>query len=583
MLKSIQTKMVLFFGMLFVVTGVILSYSVFNSSMNLVINSIGNQAKNAAQQAVKQIDVEEFQRIIVEVRKNSNDEVNQKRVMEMTEYINLHQKLNTLKETSGLKALYTMVELQGNKHMYIVDAGDDDNKDFAKPGEIEDEDYPMLSVTFQTKKSETGELTYNEKDGASITAYVPIFDNNGKMVAVVGADFDATEIYNLMKKNQLHITITVLSTLLIGLLISVMFARFLIKPLRSLVLVVEQVSQGDLTIHLASDSKDEVGQLSAAFNTMTVNLRNLIKQVANASNQLATSSKELSAHSEQCAHAANQISSSAMEVASGAEQQHNAVLDTMKVVNQMSGTIEQVAANTDSVTANSDSTVVDAQEGGQAIDNAITQMGNIEKTVTHSAQVVARLGKRSKEIGQIVEAISGIASQTNLLALNAAIEAARAGEQGRGFSVVAEEVRKLAEQSQEAAQQIAVLIRGVQSETTDAVVSMEEGTREVKLGIDVVNTAGKKFGEIATRINQVSSQIQTISASIHQMASGNQQIYSSVHEVDKISKVAAEQAQNVSATTEEQSAAMEEIASFSLNLTKTADELQNSLEKFRFN
>ncbi len=210
----------------------------------------------------------------------------------------------------------------------------------------------------------------------------------------------------------------------------------------------------------------------------------------------------------------------------------------------------------------------------------MSQMASIEKTVSSSAQVVTKLGERSKEIGQIVDTISGIAGQTNLLALNAAIEAARAGEQGRGFAVVAEEVRKLAEQSQEAAKEIAILISEIQSETDKAVVAMSDGTREVKVGAEVVNSAGQSFKEIVLLVNEESAQIKEISAAIQQMAAGSQQIVASAHDIDRISKDAAAQTQTVSAATEEQSASMEEIAASSQALAKMAEELQTAVRKF---
>lgn len=146
------------------------------------------------------------------------------------------------------------------------------------------------------------------------------------------------------------------------------------------------------------------------------------------------------------------------------------------------------------------------------------------------------MGERSKEIGQIVDTISGIAGQTNLLALNAAIEAARAGEQGRGFAVVAEEVRKLAEQSQEAAKKIAELIGEIQGDTDKAVIAMNEGTREVKTGAEVVNVAGAAFREIAEMVTQVSGQVKEISAALQQMASGSRQVASSVKKIDELSR-----------------------------------------------
>jgi len=238
-------------------------------------------------------------------------------------------------------------------------------------------------------------------------------------------------------------------------------------------------------------------------------------------------------------------------------------------------------ANTDSAAGKSVQAVETAKEGSQSIAKAITQMTKIEQTVNNSARVVTKLGERSKEIGQIVDTISGIAGQTNLLALNAAIEAARAGEQGRGFAVVAEEVRKLAEQSQDATKQIAELITEIQGDTNQAVIAMTEGTYEVKVGTEVVTTTGHAFGKITTLVTQVSEQVNEISAATQQLAASSQQIVLSVQEIDGLSKNAATEAETVSAATEEQSASMSEIASSSHDLANMAQELHEATSKFK--
>ena len=222
-----------------------------------------------------------------------------------------------------------------------------------------------------------------------------------------------------------------------------------------------------------------------------------------------------------------------------------------------------------------------AQEGSEAVSKAVSQMGTIEQTVTESAKVVAKLGERSKEIGQIVATISGIAGQTNLLALNAAIEAARAGEQGRGFAVVAEEVRKLAEQSETAAKQIAGLIGEIQQDTDSAVIAMDAGTKEVRIGAAVVDVAGKSFNDIFRAINDISGQMREISAAMEDLASGSQQIVTSVRDIDAISKEIAEESQTVSAATQEQSATTQEIASSSHALARMAEELSSAVSKFK--
>jgi len=359
-------------------------------------------------------------------------------------------------------------------------------------------------------------------------------------------------------------------------------ARMIANPLSEMVANVQEVANGNFAIkEVKIKSKDEVGLLGIALNTMTKNLRVLIKQVSESAEQVASSSEELTATAEQSAQGTSQIAVSISEIAAGSEQQVAAIDETSSIVEQMSAGIQQIAATANTVMVSADKTANASQDGGKAITTAVEQMNNIEETVTYSAEVIAKLGQRSNEIGEIVATISGIAGQTNLLALNAAIEAARAGEQGRGFAVVAEEVRKLAEQSSDAAKKIAELIGEVQGDTNNAVSAMDAGTKEVKVGTEVVTAAGQAFTEIATLIIHVSNQVKEISAAIQQMASGSQQMVSSMREIDKIGKNAASHTQTVSAATEEQSASVEEIATSSENLAKMAQDLQSAVSKFR--
>lgn len=374
---------------------------------------------------------------------------------------------------------------------------------------------------------------------------------------------------------------TIFIVMLLVVLVVWVAAKRLTQPLQGLVQYAESIAQGNLSTKLLIvESKDEIGQLTASFNNMTDNLRTLIRKIGQTTEQVAASSEELTASAEQSAHASTQVATVISEVAAGSERQFVVVNETTAVVANMVRGIGLVTKNVDQVAATSNQAATAANDGTKAIKISISQMGNIEKTVANSANVVAKLGERSKEIGQIVDAISGIAGQTNLLALNAAIEAARAGEQGRGFAVVAEEVRKLAEQSQVAAKQIAELIGEIQKDTEQAVGAMAEGTKEVKVGIEVVNNADQAFREISDLVGQVSKQVLEITGAMHQMTSGSQQIVASIEKLDGISKDTAEQTQTVSAATEEQSASMEEIAASSQELAKMAEELQMAVGKF---
>jgi len=187
----------------------------------------------------------------------------------------------------------------------------------------------------------------------------------------------------------------------------------------------------------------------------------------------------------------------------------------------------------------------------------------------------------SSMFGVLVETISAIAGQTNLLALNAAIEAARAGEQGRGFAVVADEVRKLAEQSNEAAKKIAEMIGKIQSDTGEVIIVMNRGANEVVLGNEVVRSAGDAFSKIESQIHQMIVEMKNISLAIQGTANDSNHVVTAVQDIDKVSKNTVYQTQTVSAATEEQSASMHEIASSSRNLVEMAGYLQEMVDKFK--
>lgn len=381
--------------------------------------------------------------------------------------------------------------------------------------------------------------------------------------------------------NKMLILIPVISIVL-ALVLGWWVARIISKPLLEVVDNVQEIAKGNLAIKSVDfESKDEVGQLINAVNDMTEQLRTLIRNVAYSAEQLATSSEQLTASAEQSAQAATQVASTITEVAGGAEKQSKSINDTSITIEHMSANVQQTAANSNVVASSTNKAAQAASEGLKAIADANEQMIHIENTVNNSATVVAKLGERSKEIGQIVNTISGIAGQTNLLALNAAIEAARAGEQGKGFAVVAEEVRKLAEQSQDAAKQITGLISEIQIDTDSAVEAMNNGTKEVKKGTAVVSLAGHSFENITNLVAAVSEQIKDISSHMQQMAKDSQQIVSAVQEIDNISNEAMGHTQTVSAATEEQSASMEQIAASSQSLAQMAEELQFAIQRFK--
>ena len=209
-------------------------------------------------------------------------------------------------------------------------------------------------------------------------------------------------------------------------------------------------------------------------------------------------------------------------------------------------------------------------------------MEKISDTVGRSSEAVEILGQRSQQIGEIVNTISSIADQTNLLALNAAIEAARAGEHGRGFAVVADEVRKLAEQSGSATEEIAQIIRDIQASTENAVGVMKAGTEEVRSGSEIVGQAGERFSQILSNISEMERLIRESTQDTNEAAKGSKEVLEAAGGVARNTEQMADSIGSISAATEEQSASMEEIAASSHSLANMSEKLQEAANKFKF-
>lgn len=381
---------------------------------------------------------------------------------------------------------------------------------------------------------------------------------------------------------QAQLLIIGLIAFVLGIFISLIIGRQISKPIKAISASAKKIANGDLKLeNIQVKSKDETGILAQAFNQMTSNLKVLIGQVKANSELIASSSEELSASAEQTTEATNQIATSIQEVASGAETQRQGAYESAQAMKEMAVGVQQVAETTSSVAELTMETNKEANNGHESLKKVINQMDTIHTVVNNSASVVQELGGHSKEIGNIIAVITSIADQTNLLALNATIEAARAGEHGRGFAVVADEVRNLAEQSKQSADQITSLIEKIQNDTNSAVAVMNQGTEEVKIGMNVVYEAEKGFNKILQLVEQVTSQIQEASAASEEMSASVEEVYASIEEISRIAKDSANYSQSVAASSEEQLATMEEIASSATSLSKIAVDLQEQVSQFK--
>ena len=380
-----------------------------------------------------------------------------------------------------------------------------------------------------------------------------------------------------------NVFITLGVTFVVLIFFSFMITKAVTNPLANMVEALKRLKEGDFrkTNLLDVDRDDEFGEIALAVREMRQTISKLIQQTSDSSNQFAASSEELTASAHQSAQASEQVAQSVTNSASAVVEQQSYVNDAMDAINNALESIDNLAKTADKVAAHVATANDEAAAGTEAVETAVNQIISVEKIVNDSALTVDKLGKRSQEIGQIVEAISGIAEQTNLLALNAAIEAARAGEHGRGFAVVSEEVRKLAEESQEAAQKIGTLIGDIQSDTTDAVDSMQKGNAAVRDGTRSVERLRSTFDSIRDSSNNVQKEAQVMVKDLKEVEKLTITIRDRSEKILEKGTHVSKEMESVSAASQQQSASAEEIASAADELARLAQGLQNSLQAFQ--
>ncbi len=320
---------------------------------------------------------------------------------------------------------------------------------------------------------------------------------------------------------------------------------------------IHEISQGDgdLTQRLSIDSKDETGQLADRFNVFVQKIHDLIVEVAAATHEVAGASTEIAASSE--------------EMATGMQQQSQQATQVSAAIEEMSASVAEVARKAGEAAKSAEDAGAQAQAGGGVVDQSVDGMKAIADVVNESAAAINELGKRGEQIGQIIGVINDIADQTNLLALNAAIEAARAGEHGRGFAVVADEVRKLADRTTKATEEIGESISAIQSETELAVERMGAGTERVSAGVELAEKAGESLDQIVGSASNVASMIRSIAAASEQQSSAAEEISSSIQSINAVSQEATEGANQA--------------ATASAQLSNKAEQLQRLVGQFKVN
>lgn len=464
---------------------------------------------------------------------------------EMSDGIIFVDKLNEAKNN------WAKTQKHGEKAIALVEAGDTPAASIYMRDEM-GKDYIALN-------NNTDELAQLELDEAQ-----------GKVTT-------AGEIYSTAR-NATFVVLAIIALITIG--IGYYFYRLIGGFLSDFLDVSQRVYRGDMTVNLDYDTQDEFGKIANSYNDTLGKIRSITAEIQKIANELTHSAETMSTGVNESAQVVNSIAVSINDIAELSMSQNKNVDTASSALDNIVNSVNDVAdlAKQTADKANDVDTTVN--QGIEGINVIVQHMNHIETMVRTSADQVDTLGHRSEEIGQIVETIVNISGQTNLLALNAAIEAARAGEHGRGFAVVAEEIRKLAENSQDAAQHIAELIGTIQDETKKAVEAMHHGNKGVRQGTDVVKDAMGEFSQVTGMVDSMVEQMAQVADHIHQVSAESNNVVEATSQVTNDSNKIASETQQVSAASEEQSATMHELANENTKLADMAKRLQEQLKVF---
>lgn len=434
------------------------------------------------------------------------------------------------------------------------------------------EDTPEQAKAFQTiLEQEQGMVSYKEEGKALLSYFGTVPNTNWKLIITVPEQ----EITGkLTQANQL-ITIILIASIIVVTFIALFFSRRIVRPILRISQIVRIVAEGDLKQHVEVKSRDEIGQMSEGINLMISNMAGIVQQINTTIGRVSASSSELLQSANHSAQAAGEIATSIQDVAASANTQLQSAEQSSRAMEEMSVGVQRISETASGVSGQSEHVTSEVESGFTELQTAITQMNKIGQSSMETASKIKTMEEHSEQIGQIVDVISEISRQTSLLALNASIEAARAGEQGRGFAIVASEVKKLAEQTNNSIESISEIVKEIQSFSSVIVDATERNNEEIASGIEHIRQVGERFQHIRLSIREVSNQMQDVSATTQQLSAGSEEITASVEDMFSTAKESAGNAHAVSEASERQNEIMDSfVQSF-----KTLDEMMTALKQ----
>lgn len=573
---SLRWKLSLLSAALIIFVVGISAYFSYRSVSRAVEQTVAEYSSQMAENTAKHVDAAAYKKFLAQP-------------VEGELYWKMRNELNDVREKT--RALYiTTVAAQDGQVRILLD-GQPAGSAIASPiGEpTEALNIEQVEAVMRGEKLRMG-LVHDEKYGDYLPATAPIKDGAGQVIGVlemdIGAPFVNQLVQDVIVGNIPTFLVTSTALVLLSATLFALLVRRSLRPLQDVTEAAEKIAAGDFStpieekVTAAVGRRDEVGKLAHSFQVMEDTLAGFLRSVRTSVDEVAVSAEGLSAATGQSEASAAQVADTIQEVADGSARQNERARDIVRMMQQA---LHDVGTGKEQAEHNRHSTrraVSISCQGQEAIRQAEAHMPIISRSVSQACETMERLTQRSEQIGDIVTVITGIASQTNLLALNAAIEAARAGEHGRGFAVVADEVRRLAEQSNTAAQKITELVQMILQGMDQTVLSMRESEQAVAEQIELVQEGGRSLGAIATCIQAVEEDSHVMAQSFDRIETTVEGVLRHIEEITSILEEASSAAQEVVASAQEQSATVQEIAASAGDMAHIARRLRGELEKF---
>lgn len=536
-------------------------------------------AKDAMEETIGKMAITITRSVAGVVDGDKHQELTKPEDMESDYYKEVRDEFIKIRKETGLKYLYTLSRDENGKYYYVIDGSDYGGEGENLLGDVETDISDLMIACLDG--SEDYEFYDSEEWGTLISGYVPIRNSKNEVVAMLGADFDASVMVNMLGQANRDMGVIMIIILVIGILASAGFSYWIVLSIKKLNSKVKLIQEGDLTVSVDINRSDEVGGLAKSFQKMIDNMSFMIHNILNHSDEVLRDVDSLNSSVDISNKATEEITKIVTEIANGAVQQVDNVSQVEESMERVFSQIEVITKKVNSVNKASDLSIKEMQEASDKLTSSVAQINLVNDTVETTAGMMQKLQEKFNEVLAFSTSVSAIAAKTNLLALNASIEAASAGEHGRGFAVVAGEIKNLAKQSSEASKRINELITTVQEEISNSSAAIENGVVQARNGVSVMTEVEVNIDKVAQSNAKINRRIKEVEEAILHIEEDSKHVLEKTTILADISKELSSGTQQTAAETEEQYAIMEGIRNDLYNLKRRMEELGSTVNRFK--